>query len=418
MAYCLQYAFGSIKGTGADDLLSGGDGNDNIFAGTGADVVSGGSGDDDILGQGGSDQLSGDSGRDTLRGGSGNDIVSGGAGDDLLFGQGNNDLVHGDAGNDTLQGAAGADTLTGDQGDDRLNGGLGRDYLDGGTGNDTMIGGTQSDTFVFASNYGRDRINGFEQSVDVIKLHDTLWAGDSSITTGQDVVDSFGSSNSRGTLLTLNFDGGEILEIQNAAGLDLSSIGARMSIVKDGAGRPQAPSFPTPSFPTPADYASQVYGNAGDNRLTALPAGSWLEGGSGNDKLIGSGGDDYFRAGPGNDFANGGAGSDIFEFGLGSERFGVNDFTIGEDKIALTDGLTFADLTKSFSTAGSPSVIFTAPDGSSIKLKNVVDLDASHFITLGSTPTGPTNQAPVGNDDAYATPKGTTLTIASSSHSS
>ena len=396
-----------IYGSGQDDALSGGNGNDSIYAGTGADTVSGGSGNDNIMGQGGSDELNGDWGSDTIRGGSGNDILSGGAGNDLLFGQGNDDQIKGDAGDDTLQGAAGADTLAGDDGDDLLIGGLGRDYLEGGAGNDTMNGGTQVDTFVFAAGYGRDRINGFEQSLDVIKLHDALWAGHTSIKTGQDVVDRFGSSNSTGSLLTLAFDGGEILEIQSASGLDISSIGADISIVKDGAGTP-----PSLSSPQPSDYASQFFGDAGNNRLTALPEGSWLEGGAGDDKLIGSGGDDYFRAGPGNDFANGSGGSDIFEFGLGADRFGVNDFTIGEDKIALTDGLTFADLTKSFSTAGSAGVIFTTTSGSSIKLKNVADLDASHFITLGGTSSGPTNQAPVGNNETYTTDAGSSLNVA------
>ena len=220
-----------LYGNGGADFVSGGDGLDSIYAGTGSDTVSGGSGDDEILGQGGLDQLWGDLGNDTLRGGSGDDTLEGGSGNDLLFGQGNNDLILGDAGDDTLHGAAGLDTLKAGDGNDLILGGLGRDDLDGGSGNDTLNGGAQADTFVFASGYDMDRINGFEQSIDVIELHEALWDGNTSITSGQDVVDAYGNSNTTGTLLTFAFDGGEVLEIQSSAGLDILSIGADVFIV-------------------------------------------------------------------------------------------------------------------------------------------------------------------------------------------
>ena len=209
---------------GADDIL-GGTGNDTIFGGAGNDTISAGGSNDEVLGQGGADDISGDNGADTLRGGSGNDTISGGGSNDLIFGNGNNDLLLGDSGNDTLQGAGGLDTLIGGTGNDILTGGDGVDSLDGGTGEDIMNGGANTDRFVFADNYDEDRINGFVQGEDIIELDAQLWAGNGAISTAQDVVNFYGSANGTGSIITLDFGGGDILEVQNGAGLNLATLG-------------------------------------------------------------------------------------------------------------------------------------------------------------------------------------------------
>jgi len=171
---------------------------------------------------------------DTLRGGSGNDTLFGGDDNDTLFGQGNNDILHGEGGNDTLSGAAGSDQLFGGEGDDSLNSSIGSDRLDGGTGDDVLNGGGADgarDTFVFAVGYDEDRINGFDQAgTDRLELDDALWATTGTLT-GQQVVDMFGSSNSTGSILTLDFGNGDILEIQNGAGIDAAAFGADILIV-------------------------------------------------------------------------------------------------------------------------------------------------------------------------------------------
>jgi len=224
----------TLRGSGGDDTIDGGVGDDSISGGIGNDIVNGGGNNDTIFGQGGNDTLSGDGGADTLRGGSGDDILFGGTGADMLFGQGNNDMLFGGAGNDTLSGAAGSDQLFGGDGNDTLLGSIGADRLDGGSGNDVLNGGNMDgarDTFVFAVGYDEDRVNSFDQAGnDRLELDDALWAGAGTLT-AQQVVDMFGSLNASGTILTLDFGNGDILEVQNGAGIDADTLGEDILVV-------------------------------------------------------------------------------------------------------------------------------------------------------------------------------------------
>ena len=223
-----------LRGSGGDDMIDGVTGDDVIFSGIGDDIANGGGGDDIIQGQGGNDTLSGNTGMDILLGGSGNDTLFGGNDDDLLSGQSNNDILHGQSGNDTLLGGAGLDQLFGGQGDDTLFGSFGADRLDGGAGNDTLNGGIfdgARDIFIFRLGYDQDRVNAFDQAgTDRLELDDALWAGAGTLT-AQQVVDMFGSLNGSGTILTLDFGNGDILEVQNSAGIDAATLGADILII-------------------------------------------------------------------------------------------------------------------------------------------------------------------------------------------
>lgn len=225
----------TLFGNGGDDDLVGGADADTIFGGAGDDSATGGDGVDEVSGQGGADTIHGDDGADILRGGSGNDVIEGGQGNDRIFGNGNNDTLSGDEGNDVIQGAAGVDWLIGGAGNDNLSGGLGGDRLDGGTGNDTMNGGGSDgvrDVYVFAVGYDLDRINAFDQlGTDRIELDAALWSGTNPGLSAQQVVDTFGTLNGPGNILTLDFGGGDILEIQNAAGINAATLGADLLIV-------------------------------------------------------------------------------------------------------------------------------------------------------------------------------------------
>lgn len=223
-----------LRGQSADDWLTGGTGDDRLFGGTNRDVLRAGDGDDYALGQGGNDTMSGDAGADILRGGSGSDSIDGGSGDDLLFGNGNDDSIFGGAGNDVIQGSAGSDQLLGGAGDDQILGGTGGDSLDGGTGNDVLHGGTDSsrDTFVFLIGYGQDRINGFDQvGNDRLEIDAALLSAVGPGLTAQQVIDNFGTLNATGTIMTLDFGGGDVIEVQNAVGIDQSTFGDDVVIV-------------------------------------------------------------------------------------------------------------------------------------------------------------------------------------------
>lgn len=219
-----------LFGNGGGDDITGGSGTDTIFAGAGADEVDAGTQDDEVSGQGGDDTISGGSGEDLLRGGSGNDSLMGDDNNDTLFGNGNNDTLDGGGGNDVIQGAAGADVLIGGSGNDTLSGGTAGDRLDGGTGNDTMNGGGADgvrDIYVFLEGYEQDRINAFDQTGnDRIELDESLWLDTNpGGLTAQEVVDTFGLLNGTGTILTLDFGGGDSLEVQNAGGITQATLG-------------------------------------------------------------------------------------------------------------------------------------------------------------------------------------------------
>jgi Ca2+-binding RTX toxin-like protein len=80
-------------------------------------------------------------------------------------------------------------------------------------------------------------------------------------------------------------------------------------------------------------------------------------GGAGDDSLFGGVGDDCLSGDRGADTLTGGAGNDIFAIGRAADGDAITDFT-ETDRIRLTAGLTFGELTISAGTGGtSPSTI-------------------------------------------------------------
>ncbi|QEE35270.1 hypothetical protein FTO60_05810 [Octadecabacter sp. SW4] len=226
----------SIFGEDGDDVIRGQGGTDWIVGGTGADDISGGIGndsifgedDDDVIrGQGNNDMIFGGQGDDTVYGGSGDDTLDGGVENDRLFGQGNNDTLYGGDGDDFLSGAAGSDDLYGGDGADTLNGGTGADTLNGGAGFDVLSGGAQSDTFVFLDGNEVDQVNGYQQGLDVIQISATLFTNGLS---EQEVVDTYGSINGTGNIITLDFGADELVLI-NGGGLSILTLGADIQFV-------------------------------------------------------------------------------------------------------------------------------------------------------------------------------------------
>ncbi len=209
-----------LRGGAGDDLIFGGAGDDLIHAGPGKDTIDGGegydtldlsaasgplfidmasgrvsgtgigltsftsieniafgAGDNDVTGGNGDDVFDGGAGNDTLSGGAGDDKLSGGEGNDLLRGGSGDDLLEGGVGDDVLQGGSGDDILRGGEGNDQLSGGSGDDILEGGAGDDLLSGGSGDDTFVFAANFGHDRITDFGGwDADVIEFTAGLFA--------------------------------------------------------------------------------------------------------------------------------------------------------------------------------------------------------------------------------------------------
>jgi len=72
-------------------------------------------------------------------------------------------------------------------------------------------------------------VNGFDQAgSDRLELDSGLWIG---ALTGQQVVNTFGTLNGSGTILSLDFGGGDVFEIQNGAGINAATLGLDILIV-------------------------------------------------------------------------------------------------------------------------------------------------------------------------------------------
>lgn len=159
---------GLMNGSTGTDLLTGGAASDTLHCLSGNDQVNGG---------GGNDKLFGNSGRDMLHGNKGQDRLFGGTGNDRLFGDNGEDRLFGGTGNDRLFGGNGKDRLRGGDGDDKLSGGRHNDILEGGAGNDLLRGGPGQDRFDFLIGGDNDRIIGFGDDVDTLRLDRDLWGG-------------------------------------------------------------------------------------------------------------------------------------------------------------------------------------------------------------------------------------------------
>ncbi|NEQ22667.1 MAG: choice-of-anchor D domain-containing protein, partial [Microcoleus sp. SIO2G3] len=87
-----------------------------------------------------------------------------------------------------------------------------------------------------------------------------------------------------------------------------------------------------------------LYGGEGHDQLSGGADQDSLWGEAGNDQLCGNLGDDWLNGGLGNDTLTGGEGRDTFVLGLGLGNDSIRDFQLGEDSIALAEGLSFEQL--------------------------------------------------------------------------
>jgi len=118
-------------------------------------------------------------------------------------------------------------------------------------------------------------------------------------------------------------------------------------------------------------------GNGGNDILTGGNGTDLLLGNAGNDLLYGGNGDDTLRGGLGNDTLTGGNGGDVFVFASGEGTDRITDFKLSNDKIGLTGGLTFGNL--SFS---GNNIIFGTEVLAVLTGVNTNTLTAANFLTV------------------------------------
>ncbi|MEG4631858.1 Ig-like domain-containing protein, partial [Microcoleus sp. AR_TQ3_B6] len=120
-----------------------------------------------------------------------------------------------------------------------------------------------------------------------------------------------------------------------------------------------------------------LIGNAGDDTLIGGNGTDLLLGNAGDDLLYGGNGTDTLRGGLGNDTLTGGSGGDVFVFASGDGTDTITDFNLSNDKIGLTGGLTFENL--SFS---GNNIIFGTEVLAVLTGVNTNTLTASNFLTV------------------------------------
>lgn len=115
----------------------------------------------------------------TVFGGTGTLTVAGGSQGDTIITGGIGGVFRGNAGNDLIN-ASSNDTVIGGGSTQTIFGGAGNDYIIGGIGNDEVTVRGAADgkadasgegiTFVFRANSGKDVIEGFDLTKDIIKI--------------------------------------------------------------------------------------------------------------------------------------------------------------------------------------------------------------------------------------------------------
>jgi len=225
------------------------------------------------------------------------DIIKGNNLANELVGNTGNDTIQGNDGDDILDGGDGNDQLFGGNNDDQLFGGIGNDILQGDNGNDLLNGDLGNDTLKGLA--GDDILDGGVGS-------DSLLGG-----IGNDIL--------------IGDLGDDILNAE--AGNDLV-------FGDDGNDRLYG-----------GDGFDELNGGIGKDFLYGGNNNDTLFGNNDNDTLYGEAGDDILNGGQGSDVLRGGLNNDIFVIAVGNGSDIVQDFQDGFDKMGLSGGLLFSQLT-------------------------------------------------------------------------
>jgi Ca2+-binding RTX toxin-like protein len=126
-----------------------------------------------------------------------------------------------------------------------------------------------------------------------------------------------------------------------------------------------------------ANGNDSLIGNAGNDTLIGDYGSDFLVGSAGNDLLNGDKDSDTLTGGLGSDTLTGGNGEDIFVFAAGEGIDTINDFSLGSDKIGLTGGLTFGNLSFSGNEILMGSDVLAVLTG-----VNTNTLTASNFVEV------------------------------------
>lgn len=278
--------------------------------------------------------------------------------------------------NDARPDAADAVPIVGSDNDDILTGEKASESIIAGKGNDTITGGGGQDLLTISLGDGIDTINDFtgvgigtDPSIDNLSDIDTLkFEGEGLIAenmlltpSNNDLLISFAGVENTGAILS-NFALEDLENLRQAstASADIGNILLNgETAFQDGfdvfdadEDRTQVFKPNTVTFLNDLDNSVEGFDNSRDT-INGQNGNDILKGLSGDDLLRGGEGDDTLIGGLGNDTLTGGEGQDTYVFAPQTGIDLIFDFTDTEDAIALSDNLSFADLTITQGTGGS-----------------------------------------------------------------
>ena len=249
-------------------------------------------------------------------------LINGTPNADNLVGTNRNEIINGQGDNDFISGAGGNDSINGGAGNN--------DRMFGGDGNDTI---TDPDGILGAhGGTGNDTINvTFAPTWDNNTNPNDAPRSDGKITGGYGNDDiTVTMNNSR---FFINLKGDE-------------------------------PVNPISNDPRDGNDVITLLGSYANSVVDLGGGNDRFNGGNGSDNVSGSGGDDIINGGAGGDRISGDGGNDTLTGGAGSDRFVlatgtgtdlIADFTDNEDRIELSAGLSFAQISVSQGTGVNAS---------------------------------------------------------------
>jgi ELWxxDGT repeat protein len=120
-----------------------------------------------------------------------------------------------------------------------------------------------------------------------------------------------------------------------------------------------------------------LLGGNGNDSLVGGAGNDSLVGGNNSDTLVGGNGNDTLTGGVGFDVLTGGANNDIFVLKNSNGSDSITDFKLGSDKVGLTGGLEFEDLTLAGNTIKSGNELLATLIGI-----NTGNLTEANFTTV------------------------------------
>jgi Ca2+-binding RTX toxin-like protein len=371
-----------------NDTINLGDGNDTLQNQYANATVRAGSGDDQIETTAGNNIVYGEDGNDTMKLGFGDDKAYGGNGNDNINTGDGNDYIEGNASDDIITSGAGDDTVLGGDGNDVIQDDSGLNTLDGGTGDDYIIGGSDADTIMTGT--GNDNVfaGSGDDTIETISQTAKLAGSDGNDTykvqnlSGNITIDDIGSATD---IDTIEFEAnklGSLKMVQNGSDLVISFAGqagkitvqnqfkddktSRIETLKFGDVLLNITSFITGTTGNDkiigtdiddtmlgTDVKDVIFGGAGNDFIDGGAGEDAIYGEDGNDVIKGSEDNDIIFGGNGDDVLTGNEGDDILSGGIGKDTFVVTkpgdidtitDFTVGQDKLDLTQYNQFSSL--------------------------------------------------------------------------